>query len=60
MYKALEKDSGMYVAIKQMRVMASDTSVQSESTMLMKCNSPFIVRYKGVIQNGKELWVKYR
>ena len=58
-YKALDKDSGTYVAIKEMRLTASDAKIQSESEMLMKCNSPFIVRYKGVIRNGNKLWVRY-
>ena len=58
-YKALDKDCGTYVAIKETRLTASDAKIQSESEMLMKCNSPFIVRYKGVIRNGNKLWVRY-
>ena len=57
-YKAYDKGSGLYVAIKKVRLLASDVSLPSEQDMLMKCNSPFIVRYYGVIRNEIELWVK--
>ena len=56
-YKSFDKTSGVYVAIKKMRLQASDARLQSESEILMNCNSPFIVRYNGMIQNANELWV---
>ena len=56
-FKALDKKSNVYVAIKKSRLISKDTSLLSESELLMKCNSPFIVRYNGVILNGDELWV---
>ena len=56
-YKAFDKGSGVYVAVKITRLLKSDKELQSESELLMKCNSPFIVRYNGVIRNGNELWV---
>ena len=58
-YKAFDKGSGVYVAIKKTRLLKSDEELRSESELLMKCNSPFIVRYNGVIRNGNELWVKF-
>ena len=57
MYKSFDKTSGVYVAIKKMRLQASDARLQSESEILMNCNSPFIVRYNGMIQSANELWV---
>lgn len=57
MYKALDKRSGMYVAIKKTTLIAEEETVQSESKMLMKCNTPFIVRYNGVVRSKNELWV---
>lgn len=57
MYKALDKRSGMYVAIKKTTLIAEEETVQSESKLLMKCNTPFIVRYNGVVRSKNELWV---
>lgn len=57
MYKALYKKANVYVAIKEARLMVKDHKVLSESELLMKCNSPFIVRYIGVTTQGNELWV---
>lgn len=58
-YKAFDKGSGVYVAVKITRLLKSDKELQSESELLMSCNSPFIVRYNGVISDEKELWVKF-
>ena len=57
MYKAFDKGSGVYVAVKKTRLLESDADLRSESELLMKCSSPFIVRYNGAIRNGNELWV---
>lgn len=59
-YKALEKRSGMYVAIKKIRLLGYSASLPPEQEILLKCNSPFIVRYIGVIPNENELWVRFR
>ena len=58
-YKAIDKGSGVYVAVKKTRLLESDEELRSESELLMSCNSPFIVRYNGTIRNGNELWVKF-
>ena len=58
-YKAFDKGSGVYVAIKKTRLLESDEDLRSESELLMKCSSPFIVRYNGAIRDGNELWVKF-
>ena len=56
-YKAFDKGSGVYVAIKKTRLLESDEKLRSESELLMSCSSPFIVRYNGAIRNENELWV---
>ena len=58
-YKAFDRGSGVYVAVKKTRLLESDKELQSESELLMKCNSPFIVRYNGAIRKENELWVKF-
>ena len=57
-YKAFDKGSGVYVAVKKTRLLQSDEELKSESELLMKCSSPFIVRYNGAIRNENELWVE--
>ena len=57
-YKAFDKGSGVYVAVKKTRLLESDEELQSESMLLMKCNSPFIVRYNRAIRKENEFWVK--
>ena len=59
MYKALDKSSGVYVAVKITRLLESDEELRSESELLMKCCSPFIVRYNGAIHKENELWVLF-
>ena len=56
-HKALDKDTRMYVAVKKAKLFANEKELLSESKLLMKCNSPFIVRYNGAIRNENELWV---
>ena len=58
-YKAFDKGSGVYVAVKKTRLLLDDAVIRRESEMLTNCFSPFIVRYNGVIRNGNELWVKF-
>ena len=58
-YKAFDKGSGVYVAVKKTRLLLDDAVIRRESKMLTNCFSPFIVRYNGVIRNGNELWVLF-
>ena len=58
-YKAFDKGSGVYVAVKKTRLLESDADLRSESELLMKCNSPFIARYNGAIRKENELWVMF-
>ena len=56
-YRALYKKSNVYVAVKKARLAVHDENVVRESELLMKCNSPFIVRYIGVTTYENDLWV---
>ena len=58
-YKAFDKGSGVYVAVKKARLLLDDAVIRRESEMLTNCFSPFIVRYKGVVHNENELWVPF-
>ena len=58
-YQALDKGSGMHVAVKKAKLFANEKELLSESELLMKCYSPFIVRYHGVVHNENELWVPF-
>ena len=58
-YKALDKDTRMYVAVKKVKLPASEKELHFESDLLMKCDSPFIVRYNRVIHEENELWVVF-
>ena len=58
-HKALDKDTRMYVAVKKVKLPASEKELRFESEMLMKCDSPFIVRYNRVIHEENELWVMF-
>ena len=56
-FKALDKRAGVYVAVKKTTLIANEETILSESKLLMVCNSPFIVRYCGVVHDRDELWV---
>lgn len=55
-YKALDKRTGTYVAIKKTKLSTNET-IQSKRALLMRCCSPFIVRYYGTVRKDNELWV---
>lgn len=56
-FKALDTVANDYVAVKKIRSVKSDAIIQSEGTLLKKCNSKYVVRYYDVIQNEGEIWV---
>lgn len=58
MYVALDKSSNDYVAMKKVRIVVDETTVQSESKMLKECGSKYIVRYFNLVKVGNELWVR--
>ena len=51
----MDKEVNMYVAVKKTKLIASEETVQSE--LLLRCNSPFTVRYNAMICDKDELWV---
>ena len=53
----MDKRAGVYVAVKKTKLITNEETILSESKLLMMCNSPFIVRYCGVVRDGDELWV---
>ena len=55
----MDKRAGVYVAVKKTTLIANEETILSESKLLMKCNSPFIVRYNEMICTENELWVKH-
>lgn len=57
MFKALDTVANDYVAVKKTALNKSDATLQSESNLLRKCNSKYIVRYLDVVQHEKEIWV---
>ena len=57
MWKALNKTSNAYVAIKQVPLIINDKVIENEWKVLSKCDSPFVVRYYDVMNSDNELWV---
>ena len=55
----MDKRAGVYVAVKKTKLIANEETILSESKLLMMCNSPFIVRYCGVVHDRDELWVVF-
>lgn len=58
MYKALNKKSNDHVAVKKTKRIPIDRILLSTIERLIKCDSPFIVRYNDMIWNDNELWVE--
>lgn len=56
-WKALNKTSNAYVAIKQVPLIINDKVIENEWKVLSKCDSPFVVRYYDVMNSDNELWV---
>lgn len=57
-WKALDKTSNSYVAIKQLPLSIDDKVIENEWKVLSKCESPFVVRYYDVVNSDNELWVR--
>ncbi|KAL8728639.1 MAG: hypothetical protein Q9166_005254 [cf. Caloplaca sp. 2 TL-2023] len=59
-YKAIERDSGEIVAIKQIDLESSDDDIQDiqqEISVLSTCDSPFVTQYKASFLRGHKLWI---
>jgi len=59
-YKALEKSSGDFVAIKHIDLEGSDDDIreiQQEISLLATCSSQYVTRYKTSFVRGVKLWI---
>ncbi|CDZ98777.1 pkinase-domain-containing protein [Phaffia rhodozyma] len=59
-WKAVRKDTGKVVAIKQIDLESSNDSIseiQAEIAHLAQCDSDYITRYYGSFVRGYELWI---
>lgn len=57
-YKALHKESGQVVAIKQVPVESDLHEIIKEISIMQQCDSPYVVRYYGSYFNQNDLWVR--
>ena len=56
-YKALHKESGQMLAIKQVPVLQDLQEIIKEISVMQQCDSPYIVKYYGSYFKDKDLWV---
>ncbi|XP_053209493.1 serine/threonine-protein kinase 3-like [Panonychus citri] len=60
-YKALHKESGQVLAIKQVPVESDLGEIIKEISIMQQCDSPFVVKYYGSYFKGKnqgsDLWI---
>ena len=53
----MDKRDGELVALKIMPMETESGSLEREVAILKKCNSPFIVNFRGSFRKGKDIWV---
>lgn len=56
-YKALHKESGQMLAIKQVPVDTDLQEIIKEISIMQQCDSPFVVKYYGSYFKGTDLWI---
>ncbi|KAF8771670.1 serine/threonine-protein kinase 3-like isoform X2 [Argiope bruennichi] len=56
-YKALHKESGQILAIKQVPVDTDLQEIINEISIMQQCDSPFVVKYYGSYFKGTDLWI---
>lgn len=56
-YKALHKESGQVLAIKQVPVDTDLQEIIKEISIMQQCDSPFVVKYYGSYFKNTDLWV---
>lgn len=59
-YKALHKESGQVLAIKQVPVDTDLQEIIKEISIMQQCDSPYVVKYYGSYFKNTDLWVSYR
>ena len=57
MYKALHKESGQVLAIKQVPVDTDLQEIIKEISIMQQCDSPYVVKYYGSYFKNTDLWV---
>lgn len=56
-YKAVHKESGAVLAIKQVPVDTDLQEIIKEISIMQQCDSPFVVKYYGSYFKNTDLWV---
>lgn len=56
-FKALHKESGQVLAIKQVPVESDLGEIIKEISIMQQCDSPFVVKYYGSYFKGSDLWI---
>ena len=59
-FKARNRKTGEYVAIRKMRGLENAGIVRYNGELLKDLDCPWIAKCYGVIPNGKELWVEIK
>lgn len=57
-YKALHKESGQVLAIKQVPVDTDLQEIIKEISIMQQCDSTYIVKYYGSYFKNTDLWVR--
>lgn len=57
-FKALHKESGQVLAIKQVPVDTDLQEIIKEISIMQQCDSPYVVKYYGSYFKNTDLWVK--
>ncbi|CAH0694893.1 unnamed protein product [Spodoptera exigua] len=58
-YKALHKESGQVLAIKQVPVDTDLQEIIKEISIMQQCDSPYVVKYYGSYFKNTDLWVRH-
>ncbi|CAL4137287.1 unnamed protein product, partial [Meganyctiphanes norvegica] len=56
-YKALHKESGHILAIKQVPIDTDLQEIIKEISIMKQCNSPYVVKYYGSYFKNSDLWI---
>lgn len=56
-YKAMHKESGQLLAIKQVPVDSDLQEIIKEISIMQQCDSPYVVKYFGSYFKNTDLWV---
>lgn len=56
-YKALHKESGQVLAIKQVPVDSDLQEIIKEISIMQQCDSPYVVKYYGSYFKNTDLWI---